>query len=442
MRSVYAKIFLCCLGTLLVSLVGFVLVSRVIVLGGNGRGSPFERLNALQLADAKSAYESGGSSKLAERLTRVSTFLPGKYYLTDARGRDLVSGEDRSPLLALGASRWGEPHRTDGKIVIATTERETGYCLILLIDPPMSIWRFVPYYVLIFATVALLSWVFAVSLATPLRHLTRAVERFGSGDLTSRTPGNRRDEIGELARAFNLMADRIGTLLAAERQLLQDVSHELRSPLARLRFAIQLSRAGEGPDAATLQMDKEIERLGELVGALVHVTREEGDPSSGRSEPLQVAALVEEILESCAYEAAHQGCRLRPSLESAVAVCGDPELLRRAIENIVENAIRYAPADSDVEIKLRSDKSVITVEVRDYGPGVPHRDLERIFTPFYRVDPSRDAATGGVGLGLAIAKRAITLNHGTVRAENAEPGLRVSIVLPRSAANAAFCQTA
>ena len=438
MRSVYVKILLWSLGTLAVSLVAFVLVSRFIVLGGNGRGSPFERLNALQLADAKKAFEEGGAQELSARLARISSFLPGQYYLTDALGKDLVSGEDRSALLGLASSRWGEPHRTDGKVVIATTDPEGRYCLILLIDPPVNIWRFVPYYLLIFVTVGALSWVFAISLASPLLQLTRAVERFGSGDLSARSPSTRSDEIGDLARAFNRMADRIGTLLAAERQLLQDVSHELRSPLARLRFAIQLSKTEEDREIVTLQIEKETERLGELVGALVQVTREEGDPSSHRSEPVPVASLMEEILEDCAFEAAHFKCRLRPSLDSAAMVCGDPELLRRAFENIVVNAIGYAPAGSDIEINMSTDADAVRVSVRDYGPGVPTRDLERIFAPFYRIDPSRDAATGGMGLGLAIAKRAITLNRGSLRAENAHPGLLVSIVLPLAAANGRY----
>jgi signal transduction histidine kinase len=435
MRSLYVKILLWCFGTLLASLVGFVLVSWFIVLGGNGRGSPFERLNALQLADAKKAFKEGGAPELAARLAHISNFLPGQYYLTDTQGRDLVSGEDRSALLGLVASRWDEPQRTDDKVVIATTDSERRYCLIVLIDPPVNIRHFVPYYLLILVAVGVLSWVFAVSMASPLRHLTRAVERFGSGELSARAPSTRKDEIGELARAFNDMADRIATLLAAERQLLQDVSHELRSPLARLRFAIQLSRSDEDRDTATAQMDKETERLSELVGALLQVTREEGDPSSHRSEPVQIAPLIEDILEGCEYEAKYHGCGIRSCLDPAAIVYGDPEMLRRAIENIVENAIRYAPKQSDVEVALRIDKGAISVMVRDYGPGVPREDLERIFTPFYRVDPSRDVTTGGIGLGLAIARRAVALNYGTLRADNANPGLRVSIVLPAVSTN-------
>jgi signal transduction histidine kinase len=432
MRSVYVKILLWCLGTLLLSLVGFVLVSRFVVMDFNGKGSPFERANALQLADAESAYEAGGTDALAERISRVSSFLPGHHYLLGPDGHDLVTGEDRSTLLAVAAERWGEPRRVGPRIVIGATDPVKRYSLIILMDPPGNLWRVVPYYLLIFAAVAMLCWILAARIASPLRQLTRAVERFGSGDLSARTESARQDEIGELARTFDRMAERIGTLLTAERRLMQDISHELRSPLARLRFAVQLSRRADDRDDSAAVMEKEIDRLSELVGALMQVTRAEGDPSSRRSERVDVPALIEEILAGCECETADGRCHLKSSIEPMATVYGDPEMLRRAIENVVENAIRYAPLGSDVEVDLAIKDGNVNIAVRDYGPGVPEDDLTRIFTPFFRVDRSRDEATGGVGLGLAIAKRAIRLHHGEVWAENASPGLQVFLVLPQT----------
>ena len=433
MRSVYVKILLWCLGTLILSLAGFVLVSRFVLLDTAGKGGPIEQLSALQLADARDAYESGGAEALARRLARLRGFVSGEYYLTDAHGRDLASGEDRSELLATVGGRWDKPHRYDGHFVIAATTPDRRYRLIMLTDPPFDVWRFIPYCLLIIVAVALLCWALAVSIASPLGHLTRAVDRFGAGDLSVRTESARKDEIGELARAFDRMAGRITTLVTAERRLLQDVSHELRSPLARLRFAVQLSRRAEDRDDSAAQVDKEVDRLSELVGALMQVTRAEGDASSHRSEPVELAPVVEAILEDCAYEARERGCRLVPSLEVSPVVCGDLELLRRAIENVVENAIRYAPPGSAVELDLAVHGQSATISIRDYGSGVPEEDLTRIFTPFFRVDPARDRATGGVGLGLAIAMRAVTLHHGDLRAENAHPGLRVILDLPRLA---------
>ena len=433
MRSVYVKILLWCLGTLILSLAGFVLVSRFVLMDTAGKGGPIEQLSALQLADARDAYESGGAEALARRLARLRGFVSGVYYLTDAHGRDLASGEDRSQLLATVEGNWDKPHRYDGHFVIAATTPDKRYCLIMLTDPPFDVWRFVPYCLLIFVAVALLCWVLAVSIASPLGHLTRAVDRFGAADLSVRTQSARKDEIGELARAFDRMAGRITTLVTAERRLLQDVSHELRSPLARLRFAVQLSRRAHDRDESAALVDKEIDRLSELVAALMQVTRAEGDPSTHRPEAVELAPLLEAILEDCQYEAHERGCRLVPNIESSPVVCGDPELLHRAIENVVENAIRYAPPGSTVELDLAVRGQSVIISIRDYGQGVPEEDLTRIFTPFFRVDPSRDGTTGGVGLGLAIAMRAVTLHHGDLRAENAHPGLRVILDLPRLA---------
>jgi two-component system sensor histidine kinase CpxA len=145
-----------------------------------------------------------------------------------------------------------------------------------------------PYYFLIFAAVALVCWLLAVNIANPLRDLSRAVERFGRGDLSVRLKSRRKDEIGDLSRSFDRMAERIGTLMTGERRLLQDVSHELRSPLARLSFAAELVRTAADRDAAVERMKREIDRIADLVGTLVEVARAEGDPSATRLEPLRL----------------------------------------------------------------------------------------------------------------------------------------------------------
>jgi len=260
------------------------------------------------------------------------------------------------------------------------------------------------------------------------------VDRFGRGDLSARVHSRRRDEIGNLGRAFDEMAERMETLLTAERRLLQDISHELRTPLARLSFAAELSRTAEDRGAATMRLKKEINRLTDLVGALLQVTRVEGDPSSRNLTDLPLDAFLREVVDDCAVEAEARGCRV--SLETAASLHfrGDRELLRRAMENIVRNAIRYAPEGTPVEVKLSSDHDDAAISVRDYGPGVPEAELPKIFKPFFRVDESRDSSTGGVGLGLAIAHRAVTVHHGTMTAKNAGPGLLVSIELPLHAA--------
>jgi two-component system sensor histidine kinase CpxA len=226
------------------------------------------------------------------------------------------------------------------------------------------------------------------------------------------------------------MAERIGTLLTAERRLLQDISHELRSPLARLSFAAELARTAENRDAAIDRLNKEIARLTDLVGGLIQVTRVEGDPEAHNTEDLRLDGLVTEVVNDCRMEAEARGSRITLDAEPQLTLRGDREVLRRAIENVLRNSIRYTPAGSSVEVNLATTGDAARIAVRDYGPGVPEDVLPKIFQPFFRVDDSRDTATGGVGLGLAIASRAIGLHHGRLWAENVAPGLKVWIELP------------
>ena len=225
-------------------------------------------------------------------------------------------------------------------------------------------------------------------------------------------------------------ADRIETLRTSERRLLQDISHELRSPLARLSFAAELTKTADDRVAAAARLNKEIVRLTELVGGLLQVTRREGDATSRNMQPISLDALLHDVVNDCEVEATARDCQVQLTLQKPVTLLADHELLRRAVENIVRNAIAYAPRASSIEVALRVDASAASISVRDYGPGVPEELLPKIFQPFFRVDPSRTGATGGIGLGLAIASRAVTLHHGELQATHAQPGLRVTLALP------------
>jgi two-component system sensor histidine kinase CpxA len=322
-------------------------------------------------------------------------------------------------------------HRGEVHVAVSPASAAAPYRWTVVLRPGnYDPWTFLPYYLLVFVALALLCWLLAVNLATPLRSLARTVDRFGRGDLSARVHSRRRDEIGNLARAFDEMAERMEPLLTAERRLLQDISHELRTPLARLSFAAELSRTAEDRNAATARLKKEIGRLTDLVGALLQVTRAEGDPSSRNLTDLPLNDFLREVVDDCAVEAEARGCRVSLETSESLHFRGDRELLRRAMENIVRNAIRYAPEGTPIEVKLASDHDDAEISVRDYGPGVPDDELPKIFKPFFRVDESRDSSTGGVGLGLAIAHRAVTVHHGTMTAKNAGPGLLVSIELP------------
>lgn len=428
MKSVYLRILLWCFVTLVLSLLAFSMVSRFVETRAAGKGGPMARVDEMVLREAAQAYESGGKEQLAAYLRRISVFLGQQRYITDAQGRDLVTGADRSAQLKLIHANWGVPVRNSGHMIVA--HASDRYRLIAVLDPPFDPWTLAAYYALILAAVALVCWALAVSIASPLRDLARGVERFGRGELSVRLNSRRRDEVGELARSFDRMAERIGALLSAERRLLQDVSHELRSPLARMSFAAELARRDENREQALVQLKDEIQRLSSLIATLLQVTRGEGDPLARKQEEFSVADLLREIATDCWIEADARGCRVRIDANSNPVIVGDRELARRAFENVIRNAIRYSPTASSVDIAVLTGRTAVHVVIRDYGAGVPEHLLDQLGQPFFRVDDSRDSSTGGVGLGLAIAKRAIAIHHGLLRLENAHPGLRVSIELP------------
>ncbi len=431
MRSVYAKISLWSFATLVLSLGAFLGVTSVVSYQASHRTGQFGKIQSLELEEAREAFEAGGPDRLRAFIERLHRFVPGEHYLIDASGRDVLTGQDRSALIAKGQPEGARPSGIRGPMIVMAESPDRQYRWIVdMPPPPMDLWNYLPYYALIFGAVALVCWLLAVNIASPLRALARTVDRLGEGDLNARVNSERKDEIGDLSRAFDRMAERIGTLLTAERRLLQDVSHELRSPLARLSFAAELVRTAADREAAVARLKREIQRLTELVGALLQVTRAEGDPSWTSPDEMRLDELVEAVVEDCRMEAEARGCHIALEPSEAFEVRGDRELLRRAIENVIRNSIRYAPAESAVDVRLERAGQAIRVSVRDRGPGVPGEALTKIFQPFFRVDDSRDSSTGGAGLGLSIAKRAVGVHHGDLWARNAEPGLLVCIELP------------
>jgi signal transduction histidine kinase len=427
MRSLYLRILLALVGTLVISLVAF--LATFFAMTRPAQVQLIRQFQARRIEDAVTTYQRGGAPALASYLDSLNrTWTGATHYLVDAGDRDVVSGKNLSPLVRARRGLLGGAPEIDGRLVIV--EGRAPYRLLILAPPPFNVWSFVPYYVLILAAVALLCWLIALTIIRPVHRLARAVDRFGSGDLATRVSEPRRDEVGDLARTFNRMAERIETLMTAERRLLQDISHELRSPLARLHLAIELARTAPDRDQAFVRIQKEVDRLTTLVGTLIEMTRAEGDPATRKSQPVALAAVVDDVVQSCELEAQARRCRIVVSGDHPGTVAGDPELLRRAVENVLRNAIRYAPEGSDIDVHIGADGASSEISVRDGGPGVPDEALPRLAQPFFRADDSRDSATGGVGLGLAIAKRAIHLHHGTLSAENAHPGLRVTLTVP------------
>jgi len=429
-RSLFAKFLIWFLAAMAITMAGFMILTTRSFTAARGRGHIFGRMLSVQLEEARHAFEQGGRPALAAFLQRFDSEFPAHGILTDAAYHDLLTGQDRHELVE-DAERRG---RLFQPTVIARASRDGKYWLFLISRGHPGFTFFTPQYLWIVAAMVVLSYLLALHLTSPLRSLQKAVERFGKGDLAARVGSRRHDEVGRLARTFDTMADRLQTLLTAERRLLLDISHELRSPLARLSVATELARSGEpeAREAALNRIEKEAGRLNSLVGELLQVTRAEGDPSSLRKEPVRVDELLANLVEDCSVEAEARGCRLEMKKPPAVTIQGDPELMRRAVENVVRNAIRHSPQGSPVEVWLENGGPGARIRVRDYGPGVPEEHLPHIFDPFYRVDTDRNRTSGGVGLGLAIARRAVDLHKGRIEARNSNPGLVMEIDLPAS----------
>jgi two-component system sensor histidine kinase CpxA len=278
-------------------------------------------------------------------------------------------------------------------------------------------------------------------LTSPVKKLKTVVQSFAEGNLDVRiTPelGKRRDELADLGREFDHMAEQIAALISSQKRLLADISHELRSPLARLTVALELARKNTSDKgmAALDRIEMESERVNALVGQLLALTRLESGAERVPPEMLALEDLVQQVIDDANYEAKPQHKEVKVLQLSPCRVRGSSELLRSGIENVIRNAIRYTAVGTAVEVSLTWKLDTAVLTVRDHGPGVPEAELAHIFEPFYRVGEARERSSGGVGLGLSIADRTIKLHGGTVRAENVPGGLLITIELPVSPAPA------
>lgn len=430
MSSIFSKIVIWAIGMIVLSLVGVFATSRILDMYQPRHVDFISRTLALQVEGARRAFEEGGRGRLAAYLQRLDELFEAEHTLIDADGRDLVTGTDRSALLNRATTPPRPPSPIGGRFMIASKPEGKRARLLVLVPPFRGPGTFLPYYLWILLVIGVFGYALALHLARPLRRLRDAVDRFGHGDLATRIGSKRRDEIGELGRAFDLMAERIDSLMTSERRLLQDVSHELRSPLARLGFAVALARSNDDRDAAMDRIQKDVDRLSTLVDELLHLYSAEGDPQTRQVEDVPLDELLGALVDDCVLEAEAKDCRLEFHAEHPVVVQGDRELLHRAFENALRNAIRHAPERTPIEIDVRVQADSASISIRDHGPGVPEPMLDAIFEPFQRVARDRSRSSGGVGLGLSIARRAIELHRGRVQARNAHPGLRVTFTLP------------
>jgi two-component system sensor histidine kinase CpxA len=279
-----------------------------------------------------------------------------------------------------------------------------------------------------------LCWMLALYLTSPVRKLREATNKLAEGDLSTRVAdrvGRRRDEIGDLARDFDAMAERIESLISSQQRLSRDVSHELRSPLARMNVALEIAKQKSNGDTSLVfrRIESESQRLNEMISRLLTLSKlETGSKDFDRRE-LNLRSLVEQVAADADFEANAKNRSVNVVRADDCRVAGSDSLIRSAVENVLRNAIRYTKEGTAVEVSLANGNGKATVRIVDHGEGVPEDELANLFRPFYRVGEARDRGSGGTGLGLAIAQQAILAHDGKITAKNEGDGLSVEIVL-------------
>jgi two-component system sensor histidine kinase CpxA len=409
--------------------------------------SPRERL-LNRVSDAQRVAEHDGVEGLKAWLREIDRHELLPLYLLDENGVDLLG----RPLpigvterLARDAARPGHlPQRAHVRSKIHLPEGGEyrliadyqGVTLSRVLDRP----HVVALPLILAALVSgLVCFLLARYLTAPLSRLRRATEAYAAGDLGARvapTLGTRKDEVADLAHAFDHMAQRLQELMASQRQLLSDVSHELRSPLARLQVALGLARqrvAGQA-NVEFARIEQEAERLNDLIGQLLSLAKLEASVAPSTHEPVDLAELLATIASDADYEARASGRRVVITHSEPAVILGEARLLHSALENIVRNAVRYTPEDTSVNLSLERvgvKPDSWRIVIHDQGPGVPEEMLPRLFEPFVRVGNARDRASGGYGLGLAIAQKAVRLHGGEIAARNEQAGgFCVTVTLP------------
>ena len=283
--------------------------------------------------------------------------------------------------------------------------------------------------------IGLLSWWVARSVARPVEALRDATRRMAAGELSTRVGrrrGEKHDELARLAYDFDAMAERIEALVAHDRGVLQDLSHELRSPLARLHLILNLAQRSKSPVEAEpyfLQAEQEIDRLDRMTGEMLALSRLEGGIPGMNRERLELDELMRECVAQAELEAGAREVSLRVTLGAPVFITGSPLLLERAIGNLIANAIKFSPVGGAVELGVHALQDGAEIVIRDHGPGVPEAELAYLFRPFYR--GSNAIRADGHGVGLAIVQRVVQVHGGEILAENAVGGgLQVALRLP------------
>lgn len=382
------------------------------------------------------AFEQGDFIKAKNLLLETSKQSRSPIFVLDERGKDILGRSLPPKIHYIAESGRLDDHH---KLLHAQTTLPNGRTLEVVaprLHPPRGRLGGTPIWLALTITLlisTLVCYLLARYLSGPVRRLSRASHQLAQGNLEVRVDETkRRDEIADLGKDFNLMAGEIQGLLQSQKQLLQDVSHELRSPLARLRVALALARREvTNKDQYLDRLDRDLDRLDSLVAEVL--TLSQLNSVTHPKEDLNISQLAESIVKDCQFEAQQRRCLIDARIAPDIQLHASPELLHRAIENIIRNALSFSPEAGTIEVSLKAINNKLEISVSDEGPGIPEDQISRLFDPFVRMDSARGHAPGGYGLGLSIARKAVEIHHGNIAMENREgKGLKVVIQLPMS----------
>jgi signal transduction histidine kinase len=459
LRTLFLKIFVSF--WLAMVLVSATLIASVVTTQSQFkamRAEEFDRtVMPLMAARAADILDDHGMGALADFLTSLQTTLHWQAYLFDDEGKEILSQPTPPEVDAMAVSalqsvdtKIETTHGTRFAATRTTGSTGTHYVLVIgthvesvadVLRAPVQV-QIVRAAAVLFIAGFVCFWL-ARYITAPVLHLRAATHRLAMGNLSARVgaaTGHRTDELAELSRDFDHMAEQIESLISSQRRLLADISHELRSPLARLTVALGLTRLHANPEstAGLDRIELEAGRLNTLIGSLLRLARLEGGSEVLEGEPVLLDRVVAEVAADADFEAQSRNRHVRVSHADVCTIPGNRELLRSAIENVIRNAVNYTAEGTEVQIALQklsnNGHATALISVRDHGRGVPEESLPDIFLPFYRVGDARDRSTGGSGLGLSITDRAIRLHGGSVRAANcSDGGLLIELRLPCTA---------
>ena len=451
MKSLFVRIFL----SFWAAQALFIVLAILVTIAMRPARRGIENRESEILAETVNAYQSGGERAAHEYLEGLWHTEHVRAFVFDAAGKELSGHQHVPPWIEetrRGTSSrrgWLDGLMPDRIKRQALTLDGKRYTLVIELPPgprvffgPMHEFPSLGVLIAVISS-GLVCYLLARSMTSPVTRLRNAAQSLAAGNLSARTgapAGGPRGEMVELMRDFDVMAERLEVLVDSQSRLLKDVSHELRSPLARLSVALGLARQKATPEieGSLNRIELEADRLNQLIQRLLTISRLESGADGLRKSSLSLRELVEQVCHDAEYESAGRHCRVVTEGEDEFLVEGDPDLLRSAVENVIRNATRYTAEGTTVEVKLERQDGPsggeMVIHVSDSGPGVPQEALAKIFEPFYRLDDARNRQTGGAGLGLSIADRAIRLHGGQVRASNRkEGGLEVQIRIPTAA---------